>query len=165
MRVLPRLTKSRSSSSASQQALPSRSVGRRRNPVLTAVGFLILGQACFSEWSLIASFSGCSSILTFLLPFLLTISLDMPSLTFAASAGLSGVVPSLISWMSRPHASLRVKLVQPRDRGGNLAAQRYRQRTPAMASGRTNRRWTAREVLTCPLHWFPLKSDDRQVQC
>ena len=34
-----------------------------------------------------------------------------------------------------------------------------------MAAGRTNRRWTAREVLTCPLHWFPLKSDDRQVQC
>jgi IS1 family transposase len=51
----------------------------------------------------------------------------------------------------RPHASLRVKLVQPRERGGNLAAQRYRQRTPAMAAGRTNRRWTAREVLTCPL--------------
>jgi len=51
----------------------------------------------------------------------------------------------------RPHASLRVKLVQPRERGGNLAAQRYRQRTEALAAGRTNRRWTAREVLTCPL--------------
>ena len=51
----------------------------------------------------------------------------------------------------RPHASLRVALVQLRERGGNRLAQRYRQRTPAMAAGRTTRQWTAREVLTCPL--------------
>ncbi len=51
----------------------------------------------------------------------------------------------------RPHQSLRVALVQPRERGGKRAAQRYRQRTPAMAAGKTNRRWTAREVLSCPL--------------
>jgi Integrase core domain len=51
----------------------------------------------------------------------------------------------------RPHRSLRVTLVQPRERSGKLVAQRYRQRTPAMAAGRTNRRWTAREVLSCPL--------------
>jgi transposase-like protein/IS1 family transposase len=51
----------------------------------------------------------------------------------------------------RPHASLRVALRQPRERGGNRLAQRYRQRTPAMAAGRTKRRWTAREVLSCPL--------------
>jgi IS1 family transposase len=51
----------------------------------------------------------------------------------------------------RPHQSLRVALVQPRERGGKLVAQRYRQRTPAMAAGRTHRRWTAREVLSCPL--------------
>ncbi len=51
----------------------------------------------------------------------------------------------------RPHQSLRVALVHPRERGGNLAAQRYRHRTPAMAAGRTHRRWTTREVLTCPL--------------
>src|SRR5713101_9290549 len=51
----------------------------------------------------------------------------------------------------RPHQSLRVALVQPQERGGTLAAQRYRQRTPAMAAGRTNKRWTAREVLSCPL--------------
>ncbi len=51
----------------------------------------------------------------------------------------------------RPHASLRVALMQPRERGGNRLAQRYRQRTPAMAAGRTTRRWTAREVLSCPL--------------
>ena len=51
----------------------------------------------------------------------------------------------------RPHEGLRVRLVQPHERGGNRLAQRYRQRTPAMAAGRTNRRWTAREVLSCPL--------------
>ncbi|HEX6483849.1 MAG TPA: integrase core domain-containing protein [Ktedonobacteraceae bacterium] len=51
----------------------------------------------------------------------------------------------------RPHESLRVRLVQPRARGGKRLAQRYRHRTPAMAAGRTNRRWTAREVLLCPL--------------
>jgi IS1 family transposase len=41
----------------------------------------------------------------------------------------------------RPHASLRVRLVQPRKRGGTRLAQRYRQRTPAMAADRTHRRW------------------------
>jgi IS1 family transposase len=51
----------------------------------------------------------------------------------------------------RPHEALRVALMQPRERGGKRLAQRYRQRTPAMAAGRTNRRWTAREVLSCPL--------------
>ena len=51
----------------------------------------------------------------------------------------------------RPHESLRVALKQPRERGGKLLAQRYRKRTPAMAAGRTHRRWTAREVLSCPL--------------
>jgi hypothetical protein len=51
----------------------------------------------------------------------------------------------------RPHEALRVRLVQPRERGGKLLAQRYQQRTPAMAAGKTNRRWTAREVLLCPL--------------
>jgi transposase-like protein/IS1 family transposase len=51
----------------------------------------------------------------------------------------------------RPHEALRVRLVQPRERGGNRLAKRYRQRTPAMAAGRTHRRWTAREVLSRPL--------------
>src|SRR5262249_47985599 len=51
----------------------------------------------------------------------------------------------------RPHQALRVALVQPRERGGNLLAQRDLQRTPAMAAGRTNRRWTAHEVVSCPL--------------
>jgi transposase-like protein/IS1 family transposase len=51
----------------------------------------------------------------------------------------------------RPHEGVRVSFVQPRERGGNRLAQRYRQRTPAMAAGRTKRRWTTREVLSCPL--------------
>jgi IS1 family transposase/transposase-like protein len=51
----------------------------------------------------------------------------------------------------RPHEALRVALLQPRERGGKRLAQRYRQRTPAVAAGRTNRRWTACEVLSCPL--------------
>src|SRR5437764_8257433 len=51
----------------------------------------------------------------------------------------------------RPHAALRVALAKPRERGGKLVAQRYRHRTPAMAAGKTNRPWTARQVLTCPL--------------
>jgi transposase-like protein/IS1 family transposase len=51
----------------------------------------------------------------------------------------------------RPHRALRVALKQPRTRGGKLVAQRYQQRTPAMAAGRTARRWTAGEVLSCPL--------------
>ncbi len=55
----------------------------------------------------------------------------------------------------RPHSSLRVALVQPRARGGNLMAQHYRQRTPAMAAGRTNRRRTAQEVLCYPLPPVP----------
>jgi len=55
----------------------------------------------------------------------------------------------------RPHASLRMALVYPRERGGKLLAQRYRQCTPAMAAGRTNRRWTAREVLCYPISSVP----------
>jgi hypothetical protein len=51
----------------------------------------------------------------------------------------------------RPHESLRVALMQPRERGGKRLAQRYQQQTPAMAAGRTHRRWTACEVLSCPL--------------
>jgi hypothetical protein len=51
----------------------------------------------------------------------------------------------------RPHASLRVTLVQPRERDGKRLAQRSRQRTEALAAGRTNRRWTTREALSYPL--------------
>src|SRR5207245_8651872 len=69
----------------------------------------------------------------------------------------------------RSHAALRVPLVQPRERGGKLVAQRYRQRTPAMAAGRTNRRWTARDVLSCPLPpvsaCAPRKPNAGEVSC
>jgi IS1 family transposase len=58
----------------------------------------------------------------------------------------------------RPHASLQIALVQPRERGGKRLAQRYRKRTPAMAAGRTNRRWTAGEVLYYPLPPVPYSS-------
>jgi IS1 family transposase len=51
----------------------------------------------------------------------------------------------------RPHAALREALIPPRARGGRLLAQRYRQRTPAMAAGRATRRWTTREMLALPL--------------
>jgi len=57
---------------------------------------------------------------------------------------------------ARPHASLRVALAQPRERGGRRVPQRYRQRTPAMAAGLTSRRWTVREVLALPVPPAPV---------
>jgi transposase-like protein/IS1 family transposase len=76
--------------------------------------------------------------------------------TWATAQQSPQLLASLEWWRAyyhfvRPHASLRVALVQPRERGGRLLAQRYRQRTPTMAAGRTTRRWTAREVLSYPL--------------
>lgn len=55
----------------------------------------------------------------------------------------------------RPHASLRVMLDQPLEGEDKLRAQRHRQRTPAMAAGRTTPRWTAVEMLCCPLAPVP----------
>jgi hypothetical protein len=55
----------------------------------------------------------------------------------------------------RPHASLRVALVQTQEGDGRQVKPRYRQRTPAMAAGRTSRRWTASEVLCYPLPPVP----------
>ncbi len=76
--------------------------------------------------------------------------------TWATSQQASQLLAHLEWWRAyyhfvRPHVSLRIALMQPRERGGRLLAQRYRQRTPAMAAGRTTRVWTAREVLSCPL--------------
>ena len=51
----------------------------------------------------------------------------------------------------RLHASLRMPLAQPTQRGGQRIPQYYRQRTPAMAAGLTGRRWTVRELLLLPL--------------
>jgi IS1 family transposase len=80
--------------------------------------------------------------------------------TWATSQQTSQLLVHLEWWRAyyhfvRPHHSLRVALLQPRERGGKLVARRYRQLTPAMAAGRTNRRWTAREVLSCPLPPVP----------
>ena len=76
--------------------------------------------------------------------------------TWATAQQSSHLLASLEWWrvyyhFVRPHQSLRVAFVQPRERGGKLMTQRYQQRTPAMAAGRTHRRWTAREVLSYPL--------------
>jgi IS1 family transposase/transposase-like protein len=76
--------------------------------------------------------------------------------TWATSQQAPQLLANLEWWRAyyhfvRPHHSLRVALVQPRERGGKRSAQRYRHRTPAMAAGRTSRRWTAREVLSYPL--------------
>ena len=51
----------------------------------------------------------------------------------------------------RPHLSLRVEYVQPIPRKGGQLAKRYRSRTPAMAAGLTDHRWTAKEFLSHPL--------------
>ena len=64
-------------------------------------------------------------------------------LTWATSQQSPHLLAHLEWWRAyyhfvRPHQSLRVRLVQPRERGGKLLAQRYRQRTPAMAAGRTH---------------------------
>jgi transposase InsO family protein len=69
--------------------------------------------------------------------------------TWATSQQASQLLSHLGWWRAyyhfvRPHASLRVALLQPRERGGKRAAQRYRQRTKAQAAGRTTHRWTAR---------------------
>ena len=76
--------------------------------------------------------------------------------TWATSQQASQLLAHLELWRAyyhfvRPHAALREALVQPRERGGNLLAQRYRQRTEALAAGRINRRWTERSVLSCPM--------------
>jgi IS1 family transposase len=76
--------------------------------------------------------------------------------SWATSQQASQLLAHLEWWRAyyhfvRPHQSLQIALVQPRERGGKLVAQRYRHRTEALAAGRTNRRWTAREVLSCPL--------------
>jgi transposase InsO family protein len=76
--------------------------------------------------------------------------------TWATSQQASQLLAHVQWWRAyyhfvRPHQSLRVALRQPRERSGQRLAQRYRQRTEALAVGRTNRRWTALEVLSYPL--------------
>jgi hypothetical protein len=51
----------------------------------------------------------------------------------------------------RPHMSLREELSQPIARTGRQIPKRYRARTPAIAVGITDHRWTVREFLSYPL--------------
>jgi transposase-like protein/IS1 family transposase len=46
-----------------------------------------------------------------------------------------------------PHASLREELAQPIPTKGTGSPKKWTQRTPAMAAGLTNHRWTVRELL------------------
>jgi IS1 family transposase len=54
----------------------------------------------------------------------------------------------------RPHGSLRV-VVQGQAGQPSPGRPRYRQRTPAMAAGRTTHRWTTGHLLSCPLPPLP----------
>ncbi len=56
----------------------------------------------------------------------------------------------------RPHASLRMALAKPIERGGRRVPRRYEQRTPAMAAGLTSWRWTLRELLLVSLPPTPV---------
>ena len=46
-----------------------------------------------------------------------------------------------------PHASLRLSLAEPMVTNGNGSAKLWQSRTPAMAAGLTDHRWSLREVL------------------
>jgi len=52
---------------------------------------------------------------------------------------------------ARYHASLRVKLPEPIPTRGNGSPKKWEQRTPAMAAGLTDHRWSLRELLMCPV--------------
>ena len=56
---------------------------------------------------------------------------------------------------SRYHASLRVELPEPIPTRGNGSPKRWQQRTPAMAAGLTDHRWSLRELLMCPVPVTP----------
>ena len=93
----------------------------------------------------------------------LTVRHGVPALarrTWATAQQASHLFGHLEWWRAyyhfvRPHQALRVALAQPRERGGKRLAQRFRQRTPAMAAERTNRLRTAGEVLCSPLPPIP----------
>jgi hypothetical protein len=50
----------------------------------------------------------------------------------------------------REHESLRVKLETPQTRKGKQRARKYKGRTPAMAAGVTERRWSVMELISYP---------------
>jgi IS1 family transposase len=76
--------------------------------------------------------------------------------TWATAQAAPALVAQLEWWRGyyhfvRVHASLRMPLAQPIERGGRRVPRRYAQRTPAMAAGLTRWRWTVRELLLLPL--------------
>jgi hypothetical protein len=56
---------------------------------------------------------------------------------------------------ARYHTSLRVKLPEPIPTRGDGSPKQRQQRTPTMAAGLTNHRWSLRELLMCPLPAAP----------
>jgi IS1 family transposase len=56
---------------------------------------------------------------------------------------------------ARYHASLRVKLPEPIPTRGDGSPKKWQQRTPAMAAGMTDHRWSLRELLMCPVPVTP----------
>jgi len=51
----------------------------------------------------------------------------------------------------RPHEALRQEYPQPLPRQGRQRAKCYRERTPAMAAGLADHRWTVQEFLSFPV--------------
>ena len=81
--------------------------------------------------------------------------------TWATAQAAPALLAHLAWWRGyshcvRPHATLRVPLAQPLERGGRRVPRQYRQRSPALAAGLTSRRWSVREVLRAPLPPAPL---------
>ncbi len=56
---------------------------------------------------------------------------------------------------ARHHASLRVALPEPLPTRGNGSPKKWQQRTPAMAAGLTDHRWSLRELLMCSVSAAP----------
>ena len=84
--------------------------------------------------------------------------------TWATAHQAPALVAQLDWWRGyyhfvRPHASLRVALTRPIERGGRRLPRRYQQQTPAMAAGLTHWRWTVRDFLLLPLPPGPVGVD------
>jgi IS1 family transposase len=68
----------------------------------------------------------------------------------------SELVDHLYWWMTyyhfvREHESLRLELDKTQERKGKQRARKYKKRTPAMAAGVTERRWSVMELISFPL--------------
>ena len=79
--------------------------------------------------------------------------------TWATALHLPHLEAHLQWWLAyypfvRPHGSLRV-VVQGQAGAPSPRKSWYRQRTPAMAAGRTTHRWTTQHLLSCPVPPLP----------